>query len=52
MDPNTGAIWAGRRSSQILEELIVKMARENSNWGYDRIVGALANLGYVSDQMF
>jgi hypothetical protein len=34
-----------------LEELIVKMARENSGWGYDRMVGALANLGYtVSDQ--
>jgi putative transposase len=27
------------------------MARENRDWGYDRIVGALANLGYViSDQ--
>jgi len=27
------------------------MARENSGWGYDRIAGALANLGYqVSDQ--
>ena len=27
------------------------MARKNSGWGYDRIVGALANLGYtVSDQ--
>src|SRR6516164_5833842 len=34
-----------------LEELIVKMARENSGWGYDRIVGAVSNLGYtVSDQ--
>jgi hypothetical protein len=32
------------------EELIVKMARENSGWGYDRIVGALANLGYTVDQ--
>jgi hypothetical protein len=27
------------------------MAKENWSWGYDRIVGALANLGYqVSDQ--
>ena len=34
-----------------IEALIVKMARENSSWGYDRIVGALANLGHrVSDQ--
>jgi putative transposase len=34
-----------------LEKLIVQMAKENSGWGYDRIVGALANLGYeVSDQ--
>jgi hypothetical protein len=29
-----------------LEALIVQMAKENSGWGYDRIVGALANLGY------
>jgi len=27
------------------------MAQENHDWGYDRIVGALANLGYqVCDQ--
>jgi len=31
--------------------LVVRMAQENRSWGYDRIVGALANLGYtVSDQ--
>ena len=34
-----------------LQELIIKMARENSGWGYDRIVGALSNLGHtVTDQ--
>jgi transposase InsO family protein len=34
-----------------LEALIVRMAQENRSWGYDRIVGALATLGYtVSDQ--
>src|SRR5207237_4633618 len=30
-----------------LEALVVRMARENRSWGYDRIVGALANLGYT-----
>jgi transposase InsO family protein len=34
-----------------VEALIVRMAQENRSWGYDRIVGALANLGVtVSDQ--
>ena len=33
------------------EQLVVRMAKENSDWGYDRIVGAMANLGYtLSDQ--
>jgi transposase InsO family protein len=32
---------------QELEALVVRMARENRSWGYDRIVGALANLGYT-----
>jgi transposase InsO family protein len=36
---------------QELEALVVRMARENRSWGYDRIVGALAHLGYtISDQ--
>jgi putative transposase len=36
---------------QELEALVVRMAQENRSWGYDRMVGALANLGYmVSDQ--
>jgi len=34
-----------------VEQLIVRKAGENPDWGYDRIAGALANLGYViSDQ--
>jgi transposase InsO family protein len=36
---------------QELEALVVRMAQENRSWGYDRIVGALAHLGYtISDQ--
>jgi transposase len=43
---------AGRpRLKAEIEDLILRLARENSGWGYDRIVGAMANLGYsVSDQ--
>jgi hypothetical protein len=29
-----------------LERLVVQMAKENPGWAYDRIVGALANLGH------
>ena len=44
--------YSGRpRIAAEVEALIVQMARDNSGWGYDRIVGALAHLGYeVSDQ--
>jgi hypothetical protein len=39
------------RIDKELEDLVVRMARENRSWGYDRIVGALTNLGYhISDQ--
>lgn len=44
--------YPGRpRVSPKVEALVVRFARENRSWGYDRIVGALANLGHeVSDQ--
>src|SRR5262245_13744637 len=39
------------RIKREVEQLIVRMAKESHDWGYDRIVGALANLGYrVCDQ--
>jgi transposase InsO family protein len=39
------------RIDEELETLVIRLAQENRTWGYDRIVGALANLGYhVSDQ--
>jgi putative transposase len=39
------------RVNKELEDWVVKMARENRGWGYDRIAGALAELGYdISDQ--
>src|SRR4029079_2019198 len=34
------------RIKREVEQLIIRMAKENDDWGYDRIVGALANLGY------
>jgi putative transposase len=44
--------YPGRpKISHDTELLVVRMAKENSGWGYDRIVGAMANLGYtLSDQ--
>ena len=39
-----------RVDSQI-EKLVIQFAKENRSWGYDRIVGALSNLGHeISDE--
>ena len=39
------------RIDKELEDLVMRMAKENRSWGYDRIAGALAHLGYdISDQ--
>ena len=44
--------YPGRpRIDDEIEQWVVRMAKENSDWGYDRIVGAMANLGYrLSEQ--
>ena len=35
---------------QIIVDLVLQMARENPSWGFDRIQGAVANVGYqISD---
>lgn len=37
--------------SEEVVQLILKLAKENTSWGYDRIAGAVQNLGHeVSDQ--
>src|SRR5712691_5641847 len=39
------------RIKREVEQLIIRRASENRDWGYDRIAGALANLGHgISDQ--
>src|SRR5580700_7664499 len=45
-DGSKGRSYPGRpKLSMQLEQLIVRVAHENPGWGYDRIAGALANLG-------
>jgi transposase InsO family protein len=51
-DGSTYRRYPGRpRIDPAIEKLIIQFAQENRAWGYDRIVGALKNVGYtVSDQ--
>ena len=35
------------RIRQVIVDLILRFAKENPDWGYDRIQGALANVGYL-----
>ena len=45
----SGKRGCGRpRKSAEIEDLVVRMAKENRSWGYRRIQGALSNLGHQS----
>jgi putative transposase len=35
------------RIRQVIVDLIIRFAKENPTWGYDRIQGALSNVGYL-----
>jgi putative transposase len=39
------------RVAEEVEHLVIRMAEENPTWGYRRIQGALANLGYPIDHI-
>lgn len=51
-DGSAHRTYPGRpRVDPEIEELVLRMARENRSWGYDRIQGALKHLGHtISDQ--
>jgi transposase InsO family protein len=40
------AARAGRQLGRRSKNLVVRMVSENRDWGYTRVQGALANLGY------
>jgi len=43
----SGRGQSGRlRTPEDIEALVVRMAQENRDWGYERIQGALSNLGH------
>src|SRR5919108_2273022 len=39
------------RVAEEIEQLVIRMAEENTTWGYRRIQGALANVGYPIDRI-
>ena len=51
-DGGTQRRLCGRpRVAEEVEQLVIQMATDNPTWGYRRIQGALANLGYPIDKL-
>jgi putative transposase len=52
LDSSKNREGSGRpRIDPEIEELVLRFARENDSWGYDRIAGAIKNLGHdISDE--
>src|SRR5438093_12654995 len=52
--PDTLMRWYKRliaaKCDEEIEQLVMRMAKENPTWGYRRIQGALANLGHRIDK--
>ena len=46
MAPGAASILVDRPLEPEVVDLVVRLARENSGWGYDCIVGALQILGH------
>src|SRR5689334_10911920 len=46
-DGSSFRIPGRRRTAEEIADLVVRMGKENSSWGYRRIQGALANLGHL-----
>ena len=51
-DGSKSRLYPGRpRIDYAIEQLVVRFAKQNSDWGYDRIADTMTNLGYtLSDQ--